>query len=112
MPPTPSSFRAFEKAAPCSLALPERPRPGAATYKYLLRGKGCTLGVLFEDSAKVYFEWLTEDGQPVGYGREIRYKARPKRVFARLIAAGVWQPEPCSGHGAAQRSAAGRGVAA
>ena len=111
MPPASSSFRAFEKAAPCSLALPERPRPGAATYKYLLRGKGCTLGVLFEDSAKVYFEWLTEDGQPVGYGREIRYKARPKRVFARLIAAGVWQPEPCE-RGAAQRNAAGRGVAA
>lgn len=90
-----SSFHAFERAAPYSLALPERPCPETASYKYLLRGKGCTLGVLFEDSANVYFEWLTEEGRPVGYGREIRYKARPKRVFARLIAAGVWQPEPC-----------------
>jgi hypothetical protein len=91
-----SSFRAFEKSAPCSLALPEQPCPCETQYKYLLCGKGCTLGVLFEGSANVYFEWLTEDGCPVGYGREIRYKARPKRVFARLIAAGVWQPEPCA----------------
>ena len=106
MPPAPSSFRAFEKAAPCSLALPERPRPGAATYKYLLRGKGCTLGVLFEDSTHVYFEWLTEEGRPVAYGREVRYKARPKRVFARLMAAGVWQPEPCSGSHSERRVAA------
>ena len=94
---TMSSFHAFRKAAPCSLALPEHPRPEAATYKYLLRGKGCTLGVLFEDSTHVYFEWLTEEGRPVAYGRDIRYKARPKRVFARLMAAGVWQPELCKG---------------
>ena len=92
-----SSFCAFEKAAPCSLCLPERPRPAESSYKYLLCGKGCTLGVLFEDSANVYFEWLTEKGRSVAYGREIRYKARPKRVLARLIAAGVWQPEPCNG---------------
>ena len=94
-----SSFCAFKKAAPCSLPLPERPCPGQANYKYLLCGKGCTLGVLFEDSAHVYFEWLTEAGRPVGYGRDIRYKARPKRVLARLIAAGVWQPEPCGEEG-------------
>jgi hypothetical protein len=101
-----SSFRAFQKAAPCSLALPERPRPDEATYKYLLRGKGCTLGVLFEDSTHVYFEWLTEESRPVAYGREVRYKARPKRVFARLMAAGVWQPEPCSGDHSERRVAA------
>ena len=90
-----SSFCAFRKAAPCSLSLPECPCREEASYKYLLQGKGCTLGVLFEDSVNVYFEWLTEEGRPVGYGPEIRYKARPKHVFARLIAAGVWQPEPC-----------------
>jgi len=38
----------------------------------------------------VYFEWLTEDEQPVDYSPEIRYKAWPKRELSRLVAEGVW----------------------
>ena len=78
-------------------AAPEGFRPNAhvdlgASYKYYVCGKGCTLGVLFEDSINVYFEWLLEDGRPVSHGPELRYKAWPKREFVRLMHLGVWQP--------------------
>jgi len=83
------TLQAFVKAAPegfrpCS-------RPGQAGYKYFVRGKGCTLGVLFETSAYVCFEWLTEDGAMVDYAPDIRYKAWPKHEFGRLVRAGVWE---------------------
>lgn len=83
------TLRAFVKAAPSGF----RPcsQPGCQEYKYFVCGKGCTLGVLFETSINVYFEWLTEDGGPVDYAPEIRYKAWPKREFERLLAAGVWE---------------------
>lgn len=83
----------FRKACPVHLRLHEEPGQ-AQRYKYFLTGKGCTLGVLFEDSVNVYFEWLTEDGAMVTYRPEIRYKAWPKREVARLIAAGVWDVVP------------------
>lgn len=85
-----NAFRAFKKAAPCGLCLPETPCPGKCSYKYFVEGKGCTLGVLFEDSVSIYFEWLTECGLPVEYAPEIRYKAWPKREFERLLRLGVW----------------------
>lgn len=91
------SLRAFTKAAPQGF----EPccRPGQGTYKYFVQGKGCTLGVLFETSAYVCFEWLTEDDMIVEYSPEIRYKAWPKRDFKRLLARGVWDVTgegPCS----------------
>jgi hypothetical protein len=85
-------FNDLKKAAPSSVRFSDRPCCGGC-YKYCLRGKGCTLGVLFETSVDVCFEWLTEDGHPVSYGPEIRYKAWPKREVARLMADGVWEPE-------------------
>lgn len=84
------AFRAFKKAAPCGLCLSETPCPQQCSYKYFVEGKGCTLGVLFEDSVSIYFEWLTECGLPVEYPAEIRYKAWPKREFERLLRLGVW----------------------
>lgn len=84
-----STLREFEKACPVGLCLHDRPcRAGG--YKYYACGKGCCLGILFEDSVNVYFEWLTEDEQPVEYPPEIRYKAWPKREFSRLVTEGVW----------------------
>ena len=80
----------FVKAAPEGFQPSER--PGAShTYKYYVSGKDCTLGVLFENSVNVYFEWLTERGYPVNYPAAIRYKAWPKREFARLMTKGVWE---------------------
>ena len=80
----------FEKACPVGFCLSEEPRPGQA-YKYLVHGKGCVLGVLFEDSINIYFEWLKEDGRPVTYPPVIRYKAWSKQHFARLLNMGVWE---------------------
>lgn len=85
------SFQRFLKASPVGF----RPAPACKLnhdYKYFVCGKGATLGVLFEDSCNVYFEWLLEGEHLVEYGPEIRYKAWPKREFARLMAAGVWEP--------------------
>jgi len=80
----------FKKAAPVDFHIHED--PGRGCYKYCLRGKGCTLGVLFETSTCVCFEWLTERGQAVDYRPELRYKAWPKREVARLVADGWWEP--------------------
>ncbi|HHP7238803.1 hypothetical protein, partial [Longibacter sp.] len=60
----------FEKEAPVGFSFCDRPCTGC--YKYCLEGKGCTLGVLFETSCDVFFEWLTEDGQPVDYPPRLR----------------------------------------
>jgi len=84
-----STLREFKKACPIGLCLHDRPCQNQA-YKYYACGKGCCLGILFEDSVNVYFEWLTEDEQPVDYSPEIRYKAWPKRELSRLVAEGVW----------------------
>jgi len=81
----------FEKAAPVNFTVCDQ--PGRACYKYCLRGKGCTLGVLFETSTCVCFEWLMEDGKMVEYRPELRYKAWPKRTVARLVSEGWWEPE-------------------
>jgi hypothetical protein len=79
-------FQEFVRRAPADF------EPGARhTYKYFATGKGCTLGVLFEDSTSVYFEWLTEAERRVPYDDELRYKAWPKREFARLVRRGVWE---------------------
>lgn len=86
------SLTAFAKACPEHLVLRDHVDP-SQPYKYYVRGKGCTLGVLFEDSINVYFEWLTEHGSWVSYGPEIRYKAWSKRELARLVAGGVWEVE-------------------
>lgn len=81
-------FDEFQKACPVHLCLQDgAPR----RYKYFAEGKGCTLGILFEDSVNVYFEWLTEAGRPVAYGPEVRFKFWPKREFTRLMQAGVWE---------------------
>ena len=82
----------IEREAPVDFSVCDR--PGQAYYKYCLRGKGCTLGVLFETSTCVCFEWLTENGQVVSYRPELRYKAWPKRTVARLVEEGWWEPEP------------------
>lgn len=84
-------FSEFQKACPVDCCLSERPDP-TRPYKYYACGKDCTLGVLFEDSLNVYFEWLTEGGRLVSYPPEVRYKAWPKREFARLVGEGVWEP--------------------
>ncbi len=87
-----SPFDEFKKAAPVRLHLTECRCPERAAYKYFVCGKGCTLGVLFEDSVSIYFEWLTHNGGcPADYPPEIRYKAWPKREFARLLRLGVWE---------------------
>lgn len=84
------SLEEFRKEAPVGFEVCDR--PGRNSYKYCLRGKGCTLGVLFETSACVCFEWLTENGQVVDYRPELRYKAWPKSEVARLVAEGWWEP--------------------
>lgn len=89
------TLRDFVKAAPEGFRPSTHVEP-ATSYKYFVYGKGCTLGVLFEDSINVYFEWLMEDDQPVAYPPELRYKAWPKHEFARLMHLGVWQPT-CAG---------------
>ncbi|GIV59436.1 MAG: hypothetical protein KatS3mg043_0525 [Rhodothermaceae bacterium] len=85
-----NTFDEFRKACPVYLCLHTRERT-PASYKYFACGKGCVLGILFEDSVNVYFEWLAEDGRPVTYPPEIRYKFWPKRELARLVAEGVWE---------------------
>lgn len=80
------------KGAPASFQPLNECNPACQTYKYFVSGKGCTLGVLFEDSTHVYFEWLSEGGRRVSYGPELRYHFWPKREFARLMHAGVWEP--------------------
>ena len=90
------SLRDFKKACPVGLCLHEQPCADQ-TYKYYVCGKECCLGVLFEDSVNVYFEWLTEREQPVEYPPEIRYKAWPKREFSRLLAEGVWEVTSLAG---------------
>jgi len=80
----------FEKEAPVGFSFCDRPCTGC--YKYCLEGKGCTLGVLFETSCDVFFEWLTEDGQPVDYPPRLRYKSWPKREVCRLLRSGVYEP--------------------
>ena len=84
-----STLRSFVKAAPVGFR--PCPRPGCARYEYFACGKGGTLGVLFEDSINIYFEWLAENGAIVDYAPEIRYKAWPKRAFGRLLAAKIWE---------------------
>ncbi len=84
-----STLDAFVKAAPegftpCS-------RPGTDTYKYFIEGKGCRLGVLFETSTHICFEWLTEDGAAAQYPAALRYKAWPRYEFRRWLAMGVWE---------------------
>lgn len=86
------SLKSFLKEAPCSFCPQESCDPEACRYKYFVQGKGCTLGILFEDSVNVYFEWLTEGGQRVEYGPHLRYRFWPKREFARLMSEGVWEP--------------------
>lgn len=85
----------IKKVAPVGFEVGER--PGQCCYKYCLQGKGCTLGVLFETSTCVCFEWLTEEGQVVDYRPELRYKAWPKRMVARLVAEGWWDPIEAKG---------------
>ncbi|MEX0601135.1 MAG: hypothetical protein WD021_06730 [Rhodothermales bacterium] len=87
------SFESFMRDAPCWFCPEQRCRLDPSRYKYFVRGKGCMLGVLFEDTLNVYFEWLTEEGRVVDYGPELRYRCWTKREFARLMAVGVWEPE-------------------
>jgi hypothetical protein len=79
----------FRKAAPEGFTF--HLLPGKGQYKYYLEGKGCRLGVLFEDTLNVYYEWLTEEGEPVPYGPALRYKWFPKYELAQLILRGVWE---------------------
>jgi hypothetical protein len=83
-------LKEFQKACPEGFCVCEKPMPGQQ-YKYFVSGKGCTLGVLFEDSINVYYEWLEEDGEPVDYPPEIRYKWWSKQDLARLLSIGVWE---------------------
>jgi len=83
-------LREFKKAAPADFSFCDE--PGQSDYKYGLCGKGCTLGVLFETTTCVCFEWIAEDGMQVDYRPELRYKAWPKREVTRLVAEGWWEP--------------------
>lgn len=80
----------FIKSSPVGFEISGQPRPDQS-YKYFVSGKNCMLGVLFEDSVNVYFEWLTENGMPVTYPPEIRYKWFSKQDFSRLLRHGVWE---------------------
>lgn len=84
-----TSLQAFVKAAPVDFQ--PCTQPGRACYKYFVHGKGCTLGVLFETSTAIHFEWLTERGEAVRYEPDIRYKAWRKCEFERLLREGVWE---------------------
>ena len=84
-----STTREFLKAAPCDFQFHTEPDPGRS-YKFFVQGKGCTLGIIFESSVNIYFEWLYEDGELVDYDPSIRYKSWPKHEFTRLVASGVW----------------------
>ena len=86
------SFLTFLKDAPCAFCPRETCEPEQQGYKYYLCGKGCTLGVLFEDTLNVHFEWLTENGRRVEYAPHLRYRSWPKREVARLMSEGVWEP--------------------
>lgn len=86
------SLKTFLREAPRSFCPQETCNPDECRYKYYACGKGCTLGILFEDSVNVYFEWLTEKGSRVEYGPHLRYRFWPKREFARLLSEGVWEP--------------------
>jgi hypothetical protein len=83
-------FDEFKKACPVGLCLRDQ-ADLRQPYKYYACGKGCTLGVLFEDSLNVYFEWLAEGERVVDYPARLRYKFWPKREFARLLKEGVWE---------------------
>jgi hypothetical protein len=85
-------LREFKKEAPVGFEFNQRPCENC--YKYCLKGKGCTLGVLFETSGRVFFEWIAEDGGVVDYAPRLRYKAWPKHEVARLVEGGVWEPAP------------------
>lgn len=85
-----SALRSFCKACPENLRLYDRPNP-YQEYKYFVAGKGSVLGVLFEDSINVYFEWLREDGRVVDYPPELRYRAWSKREVARMLHSGYWE---------------------
>ena len=85
------TLREFSKAAPVGFEFSEHCAL-SHDYKYFISGKGSTLGVLFEDSINIYFEWLMEDDELVPYPAHIRYKAWPKRDIARLMVAGIWEP--------------------
>lgn len=80
----------FLKESPVGFSVRPEPEPDTV-YKYFLRGKGATLGVLFESSTHLFFEWVLEDGRPVYYRPEIRYKAWPKHRVARQLGQGVWE---------------------
>jgi hypothetical protein len=67
-------------------------RPYGHDYRYFVEGKGAVLGVLFQDSTHIYFEWLMQNGSVVRYRPAVRYKAWRRETFADLMAAGVWQP--------------------
>lgn len=82
-------LKEFWKAAPEGFSF--HLLPGRGHYKYFLEGKGCRLGVLFEDTLNVYYERLIEEGEPVPYGPELRYRWIPKRELAQLILKGVWE---------------------
>ncbi|WP_022835227.1 hypothetical protein [Salisaeta longa] len=84
------TLETFRKEAPAGFTFNKR--PGQHAYKYVLHGKNCQLGVLFETSTDVYFEWLSEDDASVVYPPRLRYRAWPKHEVARLLNAGVWEP--------------------
>lgn len=84
------SASSFVKNAPVGFELNEQ--PFGHEYQYYLTGKGCVLGVLFQDSTHVYFEWLLESGEPVSYRAGLRYKAWSKPHFQQLVSCGIWEP--------------------
>lgn len=85
-----SSLEEFLKESPVGFSVDSEPRP-ETRYKYFLRGKGATLGVLFENSTHLFFEWLLQEGCTVSYRPELRYKAWPKHRVARQTREGVWE---------------------
>ena len=85
-----ATVRNFCKDCPVGFEPCERVDP-SCRYKYFLCGKGCTLGVLFEDSVNLYLEWIAEDGSYVPYPADLRYKAWPKHEVAKLMTRGVWE---------------------
>ena len=87
-----STLDAFLKECPADFSVDPEPR-SATSYKYYLRGKGATLGVLFENSTHLFFEWVLEEGRPVSYRPELRYKAWPKHRVADWLRSGLWEIE-------------------
>ncbi len=79
----------FRHDSPVALVL--NAAPGQHHYRYFFARGGRLLGVLFHTSTHVAFEWIEEDGLPVAYGPEVRYRMWSKNDATLLVDAGFYE---------------------